>query len=61
MAVVVSVTPHILVSRASSQSARKKHKATAAKLATRHNSSNITKKTKDETTPMTINNVFLRF
>jgi hypothetical protein len=44
VAVVVSVTPQILVSRASSRSARKKHKATAVKVATRQNSSNSTKK-----------------
>jgi hypothetical protein len=37
-----------------------KHKATAAKEATRHNSRALKKK-KDKTTPMTINNVFLRF
>jgi hypothetical protein len=44
VAVVVSVTPQIPASRASCWSARKKHKATAAKVATRHNSSNSTKK-----------------
>jgi hypothetical protein len=49
MAVVVFVTPRILVSRASSRSARKNHKSTAAKVATRHNSSSSTAQKKQKT------------